>query len=513
MIIDATRLRARSLLAICVAALFAFACSGSSDPDPTATPVATATRVPEPTPTAEPAEPAPIPLTWEDCGDGFECADIAVPLDYEDTAKGTVTLPLIRRPAGDSATRIGSLLVNPGGPGVSGVDFVRRASTLFSRDVRDHFDIVGWDPRGVAGSQPSVDCVDSLDDYISGDPSPDSVEEQHALDEAARAFAEGCAARSGGLLPYLATSYTARDMDLLRASLGDEKLTYFGYSYGSFLGAIYAELFPSRIRAMVLDAAADPSISPQQDIKNQVLGFEASLNAFFAYCAADSSCAFHSDGDPATAYDNLMRSIEENPVYGDALLDVGVGIAEIGVISALYNERNWPTLGEALAEARDGDGSRLLSLSAFVTGRQADGSYSNEVEQRIATICVDSPRLSYDEKVALQAELKVLAPRFGQPGVGPAGDACDFWPAEPFREPVAVTAPGSPPILVVGTTGDPATPYQQAVSLADQLSRGVLLTLNAERHTAYGGVSACIDEAVDAYLIDLVPPPDGTTCG
>lgn len=446
------------------------------------------------------------------CHASFECAEITLPLDYADPAVGDVTLPLIRRPATDAANRIGSLLVNPGGPGVSGVDFVRNASSLYSEDVRARFDIVGWDPRGVGGSSPAVDCIEDLDAFVSADSSPDSVAEQQEQDAIAKEFADGCASESGDILPYLATEYTARDMDAIRQALGDEKLTYFGYSYGTFLGAMYADLFPDRIRALVLDAAADPSISAQQDTKNQVVGFETSLNTFLAACEVEPECAFHYADDPAAAYDALMQSLDTTPVYGDGTIEVGVAIAELGVLSALYSEARWPELAEALAAAEAGDGSALLEMSTFITGRYGPASYTNELEQRIAIACVDSQRLTYDEKVALQAELVVLAPRFGDPGVGPAGDPCDFWPVPSLREPKRITAPGSPPILVVGTTGDPATPYQQAVSLAEQLSQGVLLTLNAERHTAYGGVSTCIDSAVDAYLIDLIAPVDGTVC-
>jgi pimeloyl-ACP methyl ester carboxylesterase len=461
----------------------------------------------------EPTEIPPAVLEWEDCGRGFECATLEAPYDYTDPTGGTLRLPLIRRPADDADRRIGSLLVNPGGPGVSGVDFVRNASTLFSPEVRDRFDIVGWDPRGVAGSEPAVDCIDDLDAFVSADPSPDDVGEQQGQDAEARRLAEGCAERSGDLLPYLATEHTARDMDRIRAALGDEKLTYFGYSYGTFLGAIYAEMFPTRIRAMVLDGAADPSISAGEDTKNQIIGFERALDAFLASCASDDDCLFHGGGDPAAAFDALMARIEEAPIEGDGDLEVGPGIAWLGVVAGLYDESSgWATLEAALAGAEEGDGSGLLLMSSFITGRIAAGSYTDEVEQRLAILCVDEDRLTREQKVQLQREIAVAAPRLGKPGVGPAGDPCDFWPVPSERVPRAVSAPGAPPIVVVGTTGDPATPYQQAVALAGQLSSGVLLTLEGEGHTAYGGRSGCIDDAVDAYLIDLTPPPDGTIC-
>jgi len=500
------------LLAIaCLAAWLAVACRGDGDPKPTAT----STAVPSPTAASSPTPAAdypPVVLDWQECGGGFECARIDVPKDPIGRSGRGFSLPLIRRPADDQEHRIGSLLVNPGGPGVSGVDFVRRASFIFSPAVRERFDIVGWDPRGVAGSEPAVDCIDDLDAFVGMDPSPDTIAEQQAEDAAARAFAEGCVQRSGDILPFLATENTARDMDRIRAALGDEKLTYFGFSYGTFYGAIYAEMFPDRVRALALDAVVDPSITAQEDAKNQTTGLAASLDAFFVDCAADSDCDFYSGGDPSSAFDALMFQLEQQPIPGDDGLDVGPGVAWLGVIAALYDSADWPQLAQSLADARDGDGSGLLDLSNFITGRFGPGSYTDELEQRIGTLCVDSERLTYDEKVQLLEELAQIDPRFGDAGVGPAGDPCDFWPVPSAREPMTITAAGAPPILVLGTTGDPITPYQQAESLARQLSSGVLLTLVGERHTAYGGANSCIDDAVDAYLIDLVPPPVGARC-
>ena len=499
--------------ATCTAIALSFsACTADNDADPTSTAIPSPTSTAGPPPTATPPPLVTAPLEWVPCNASFECAEITLPLDYADPTVGIVSLPLIRRPATDPGNRIGSLLVNPGGPGVSGVGFVQTAYSVFSEDVQARFDIVGWDPRGVSGSSPAVDCLEDLDAFVSADPSPDSVAEQQAQDAIAKEFADGCAAESGAIIPYLATEYTAHDMDAIRQALGDEKLTYFGYSYGTFLGAMYADLFPDRVRALVLDAAVDPSITAQEDTRNQVVGFERSLNAFLAACEIEPECAFHYADNPGAAYDALMLSLDATPVYGDGTIEVGVAVAELGVLSALYSEAQWPALAEALAEAEAGDGSALLEMSTFITGRYGAANYTDELEQRIAIACVDSQRLTNDEKVALQSELAVLAPRFGEPGIGPAGDPCDFWPVPSLREPKRINAPGSPPILVVGTTGDPATPYQQAVSLAEQLSQGVLLTLNGERHTAYGGVSTCIDSAVDAYLINLLPPTDGTVC-
>lgn len=470
------------------------------------TPTATA-----PTPTAEPF--AVQPPDWGECGRGLQCASVRVPLDHADPAGDTISIAIARLPVRDTARRIGSLVINIGGPGESGVNFLRNGGGgIYSDIIREHFDIVSFDPRGVGESQPAFDCLDDLDPWVYAESSPDTPAERDEIARLSRAFADACQERSGELLPHLATEDVARDLDLIRQALGDEKLTYLGYSYGTFLGAIYADLFPDRIRAFVLDGAVDPSLPPQEDARNQILGFEEALQAFLDDCASDPSCGFYNGGDPGAAYDALLARIEQEPLPVDDGRTLGPGAAELGIAAGLYNQSSWSSLAQALAAAQEGDGSVLQYFADLLMGRNENGTWNNAVETRVATRCLDAPTLTEEEERALNRELIRLAPRFGPDNEEPVEDICDVWPVPPRWSPRPITAQGAPPIVVIGTTGDPATPYQQAVGLAAQLASGVLVTYEGEGHTVYAGESACIDEAIDAYLVELVPPPDGLVC-
>ncbi len=499
------------------------ACSDDEAP-PARTPLVTTTAVigtPPPTATTHPSDTTRVdaiaapPVAWTDCGGGFECGSIVVPLDYAQPNDATVRLPLIRLPAGDASSRIGSLVMNPGGPGASGVDFVRRAAkTFFTPALREHFDIVGFDPRGVGGSDPAVDCTDDLQAFVEEDPSPDSPAELEASVSIAKELAQGCALRSGVLLSHVSTADVARDMDVMRRALGDEKLTYAGFSYGTLIGALYADSFPTRIRSMVLDGAVDPSLPPKDDVRAQIVGFEQALDSFLADCSTDAKCAFHSGGNAGAAFDGLMASVDAAPLKASDGRAVGPGLAWLGVAASLYDQNSgWPALARALSQARDnGDGTLLARYADSVTGRRNNGSYDNEMEQRVAVNCVDFPHLTPRETSDLLADLAVAAPRFGKNSGLAAGDPCDYWSVPPQRVPARVTAAGAPPILVVGTTGDPATPFQQAVALAGQLRSGVLFTYRGEGHTAYGKGVKCVDNAVDAYLIELSAPGPDAGC-
>ncbi|HXK34271.1 MAG TPA: alpha/beta hydrolase [Dehalococcoidia bacterium] len=480
-----------------------------------AAPRATATPAASPTAPATPTS-APFvvaPADWGECGSGLQCATVRVPLDHANPGGGTISIAIARLPARDASQRIGSLVINVGGPGESGVEFLRNGGGgIYSDAIRDRFDIVSFDPRGVGDSEPAFDCLDDLDPWVYAESSPDTPEERAEVERMSREFAEACAERSGELLPYLATEDVARDMDMIREALGDEKLTYLGYSYGTFLGAIYAELFPDRIRAFVLDGAVDPSLPPQEDARNQIMGFEEALQAFLDDCASDASCDFYNGGDPGAAYDALLATIEQEPLpVGDGRT-LGPGAAWLGVAAGLYDELSWSILAGALADAQDGDGTLLQYLADFLMGRNDNGTWNNAVETRVATRCLDAPGLTEDEERALNRELMQLAPRFGPDSEEPIADVCDFWPVPPRWSPRPIAAAGAPPIVVIGTTGDPATPYQQAVGLAGQLASGVLVTYEGEGHTVYAGTSDCIDEAVDTYFIELLPPPDGLVC-
>jgi pimeloyl-ACP methyl ester carboxylesterase len=477
-----------------------------------ASPTAAATLAPTVPAAAVDAVPAP-PIDWSACGAGFQCGSLTVPEDYAHPDAGSITLPLIRLPA--SGERIGSLVTNPGGPGASGVDFVRRAAkSFFTSDTRARFDIVGFDPRGVGDSNPAIDCTDDLDPIVEEDPSPNTKPDVERQTRLAQQLATGCEQRSGALLAHVSTDDVARDLDLLRRALGDEKLNYAGFSYGTLIGALYADMFPTRIRAMMLDGAVDPALSPVDDTRAQIVGFEHALDAFLADCSANTSCDFHSGGDAGAAFDALLAAIEQAPLPSDDGRDVGPGLAWLGVAAALYDrDSGWPALAQALASARDdGDDTLLASYADALTGRRPNGTYDNELEQRLAINCVDFPHLTPQQTADLLADLATAAPRFGKNSGLASADPCDYSPVPPQREPARVTAAGAPPIMVIGTTGDPATPYQQAVSLAGQLQSGALFTWNGEGHTAYGKGTPCVNDAADAYLIDLQPPAPGASC-
>ena len=471
------------------------------------------------TPTPKPASsPHGATILWHDCSDGFECASLPVPLDSTKPDGTKIAIALIRLAAAAPEKRIGSLLVNPGGPGASGADFVRGAAAdTFSQQIRDRFDIVGFDPRGVGASTPSVRCVDDPGAYISGSHGTAVASDQQNLDRLAdAAFAKSCGDRSGAILGYLSAPHVARDMEQIRIALGDDQLTYVGFSYGTLLGATYADLFPKTVRALVLDGAIDPSLSPEEQGDRQDDGFDQALDAFLSDCADNDGCPFHNSGDPGRAFDDLFDRIEKEPLPATTAHDdrkIDIDAAWTAVSAALYSEsEGWPRLAKALAQAqKDGDGSGLLALEDHYYERSSDGSYSNEFEANIAINCVDAPQHTTRTPGTPTTNPSRAAPTPG-PTEAPPSSPCDFWPVAPDRTPAAILARDAPPILIVGTTGDPAAPYREAQAMAEQLRSGRLLTYDGEGHTAYGGINSCIDKIVDAYLIRLEIPPFGATC-
>ncbi|MDR8408287.1 alpha/beta hydrolase [Nonomuraea sp. 3-1Str] len=450
-------------------------------------------------------------LAWSGCGDGFQCAKLAVPLDHADPGGERIRISVIRLPA--TGDRIGSLVLNPGGPGGSGVDYARAAQSVVSADVRARFDIVGFDPRGVGASAP-IECLDDdrLDAFLALDATPDDAAEEAALERGSREFAEGCRAGAGKLLQHVGTVDAARDMEALREALGDEKLTYLGKSYGTFLGAVYADLFPGRVRALVLDGAVDPALSRFRFNTDQAAGFEGAFRAYVDDCLSRGDCPFRSrdaDGalDELTA---LLRRTDRRPLPGGDR-EVTETLALLGALTPLYNRGSWPTLTETLTQAMKGDGTMLLQNADLLLGRGPDG-YSNQTEANMAVNCIDG---AYPKDVASYAKaaagLARTAPRFG-PYIAWSSLPCAYWPARPTFQNHPLVAKGAPPILVVGTERDPATPYAWARSLAGELQSGVLLTYEGDGHTAYFSGDTCVDTAVDRYLITGAPPKDGTTC-
>jgi pimeloyl-ACP methyl ester carboxylesterase len=466
-----------------------------------------------PTPAPSPTEAIAPPVRWTDCGHGFLCGNLRVPKDYDDASKGSFTIAMVRLPATDKEGRIGSLIINPGGPGGSGVDFVRTGAKEFPSAIRKRFDLVGFDPRGVNTSS-AVRCIDNLDGRAALDPSPDSAKELKALADDAKAYAAACATRNADLLPYLSTEAVARDLDLIRQSVGDELLTYAGFSYGTLIGALYAERFPTRIRAMVLDGAIDPSLDLERFRSGQAKAFEVELRRFLADCARRASCPFHGGGATRAAFDRLMARIDRKPLPTPRAADrrsVGPGLAQSAVLGAMYNEAAWPGLAVALTFAEHGDGSLLLLISDPFRGRKENGSYSNQQDAYVSNTCLDFPApKDVSTYTSWATALQGSAPHFAKQ-VAYNDLTCAYWPVPATGEPHRVSAPGAPPIVVVGSTFDPATPYAWAKSLAKQLDGSRLITRKGDGHTGYF-LNPCVSRAVDRYLLDLRLPKAGLTC-
>ncbi|MEU7018617.1 alpha/beta hydrolase [Streptomyces sp. NPDC046385] len=504
--------------------------------------------------TAASADPADRPdlrrfygqrLAWRACGDSYQCADLTVPMDYSRPGDGkTFVLPVAKAATSTAGRRIGSLLYNPGGPGERGVQALKDGlADDLGRGVRERFDIVAFDPRGVGESRPALTCRTGTE---SDDASPAAAamplyprtasERADAL-AGARATADACRKASGPLLPHVGTDDAARDLDVLRAALGDRKLTYVGWSYGTSLGTSYAEQFPRRVRAMVLDGAVDPSLDWRQRMLGQAKGFRDAVADYADSCAATvgDACPGATPEEIRALIDRLLRRTRTGPLRVDGSED---GLDAAGLVSALslsmYTpEAQWQGLSEALREADGGDGTKLAALGTGgeeeTEEEQESGTASDDESQSeespsgqpsvpednsdaalIAVNCLDVPH-PRDERAYWDA----LAPADKAAGVygtsGLTGElVCKDWPSG-RQQPHRVDAAGVPPVLVVGTEGDPATPYGEAVSLARQFPGGMLLSFEAAGHTGYGR-NACVDRKVEEYLVSLAKVTPGTTC-
>jgi len=450
-------------------------------------------------------------LEWRDCDGSFECATLAVPLDYAQPSGRQIELALVRAPAREPQERIGTLLANPGGPGASAIDFLRAWSRILDRDIRDRFDLVAFDPRGVGESTPLL-CHDDIQRLIGLDPDPATDDEWAEVSRVLQQFADLCAQRGGDLLPHLGSLDVVQDMDRVRAALGEDQITYVGYSYGTVLGALYAEEFPDRVRAMVLDGPVDLSLSPDELNIQQALGFERAFGHFLEDCR-ERECVLAEDGrDPAAAIDELTARVRERPVPSSgADRPAGPGETMTAIVSALYRKAFWPSLANAVEHGLEGDGTWLVQMADGLWDRHGD-EYGNLFEMNAAVNCLDytyAPDLAHYQALARRAAAQ--APRFGA-AIAATGLVCSLWPAPPH--PVGVPdAALAPPLLVVGTTGDPATPFEWALATRRQLPTSVLLTHEGEGHTAYASGNHCIDEVVDTYLLTLALPQDGAICG
>jgi pimeloyl-ACP methyl ester carboxylesterase len=443
-------------------------------------------------------------LTWRTCAGTFQCAEVLAPLDYAAPDGTALTLALAKR-AATKTPRLGTLFINPGGPGGSGRQYV----TYFDRAGLENYDIVGWDPRGVGASTP-VGCYGTkdLDRYFSVDVSPDTAAEETTYLQESRAFGQSCLSHSGRLLQHISTTETVRDLDLLRGLVGDDKINYFGSSYGTQIGSLYAQLFPKRVGRMVLDGAVD--VTGKSPV-SQIEGFERALHHFATWCAAKHCQLGDSRAHVLTAVRRYLDGLDQSPakVPNGRLLSQQQGVQ--AVLTAMYGgTAAWPGLRTALENAvRKNDAQKLLQLADEGNRRFSNGQYDQLAYSFPAIRCLDSQDVSVKaaEKEEVTDERK--APILGR--LAGADVTCPLWPVAPAPKPPEISAPGAAPIVVIGTTGDPATPYEYAVTMAAKLSSGVLVTWNGEGHLAYGS-SACVRRLVKAYLEQDRVPPNGSRC-
>ncbi|MFD5799577.1 alpha/beta hydrolase [Streptomyces diastatochromogenes] len=462
-------------------------------------------------------------LHWRSCGaPGFQCATMKAPLDYAKPGAGDIRLAVARKKATGEEKPLGSLLVNPGGPGGSAIDYLQQYAGIgYPAEIRARYDMVAMDPRGVARSEP-VACLDGprMDTFTQTDNTPDDQRETNTLVGQYKSFADSCGAHSAKLLRHVSTVEAARDMDILRAVLGDPRLNYVGASYGTFLGATYAGLFPGRVGRLVLDGAMDPSLDARKLNLGQTAGFETAFQAFAKDCVRQPDCPLGGRGTtPAQVGDHLeafFRRLDAHPIPGGEADHrmLGEALATTGVIAAMYDQETWEQLREALTSAMEkNDGAGLLALSDSYYERDAHGRYSNLMMANAAVNCLDLPPAFTSPEQVEKAlpQFEKASPVFGR-SLAWASLNCAYWPVRATGGPHRIEAKGAAPILVVGTTRDPATPYPWAQSLARQLSSGRLLTYVGDGHTAYGRGSACIDSAIDTYLLHGTPPPAGKRC-
>lgn len=529
--------------ALVVAAVLALAAVGCSDPEPTAIvrddggPTTTTTSVdgptttdgdPPPPPTGDdigPDQPAEVSALspWEPCSGSFECATLTVPRDWADPEGDTLEIAVTRHPAEDE--RIGSLLLNPGGPGASGVDFVRSfVDGQLPDGLAERFDIVSWDPRGTGGAN-RIDCTTD-EEWL--EPDVDPTVEDDADVEAIRTEAEetvaACEIEAGDLLEVVGTRATVRDLDALRGLLGDEALSYVGYSYGTTIGMEYLRLYPDRVRAMVLDGVAVPGTDPIVDAHVQAQGFERTLDAYLADCAGRSTCPL--GDDPQAALLDLVDRLEAERIPasyqlgdGSAPRDGTVGVGELytAVAASLYDDAAWSTLDQGLEEALadDPQGRTLLAIRDQYLGREADGTWIDDADARGTIRCADQVERPAQPEgdLALAEEWAAELPFWGA-WFGTGIPQC--WGAPEATDPLLPLADGDltgvPPVVVIGTTNDPATPYEQSEEAARVIAGSVLVTYEGDVHTAYRSLSDCVDDAVTAYLVDLTVPSSGLRC-
>jgi pimeloyl-ACP methyl ester carboxylesterase len=483
-----------------------------SGPNPTAAPPAPSGALPRTDPRL--AKYYGQRLHWSACG-ANQCAKLTVPLDYARPAGATLRLAVLKVPAGDPQRKVGVLVVNPGGPGGSGIQYAAAAGSVFRSQLTDRFDIVGFDPRGVGESDP-LECVGTaqLDELLASDPDPDTAAERARTDRLVHAFGEGCLRTDGDLARHMSTVEAARDVDILRGALRQPRLDWFGASYGTFLGATYANLFPRHVGRMVLDGAIDPSLSNAQLSLAQAHGFEVALRAYVRHCVGGDHCPLGTDFDAALKrVRTFLDDVEKQPLPTGTDRPLTAGLAMMGIWLPLYVRSAWDQLTIALTQAlEDHRGSVLLGFTDAYASRGPDGYKDNSMNALYAVNCLDHDDYIPTAQVPQHfAEFEKASPTFGR-AFAFSLSTCSVWPVRSGQRTTALHAKGAPPILVVGTTRDPATPLAWARALAAQLDSGVLLTRDGDGHTGYNQGNRCVDTTVEDYLVAGRVPKDGKAC-
>ena len=445
-----------------------------------------------------------------------ECARLTVPIDYDRPDDGTTELAVTRMTASGEAK--GSVVVNSGGPGGSGqLQAIIASVGLKDTPITEQYDIVGFDPRGVSASSPAIDCFSDEQNDETGIVFPAGVVQGSWTAADTEEIAEECVERTGGeqFLAEVGTPNVARDMDILRAVLGDEKLTYIGQSYGTRLGAVYAEMFPSKVRAFVLDGAQDPTLQTAERKVTQYAGFQRSFDLMADACTQEPDCVLGQDRDQALQrFQEIVRPLIDTPATTSSGRAVDFNTAIGAVIGGLYQSTTWPAVQAGIAELTQGKGDTLLTLSDGFAERGSDGVWSNYLEANVVINCMDEQRRTPEQEEKLREQIWEEAP-FLDPGesVEGARDGCEAMPGDTeLTYPYAQDITGLPDTLTISITGDPTTPYEGGVTLADTLG-GALLTVEGEQHTvAMGGASACVNDVVSDYIVDLKIPDEGATC-
>lgn len=455
-------------------------------------------------------------LQWSRCSSG-QCSWLTVPLDYADPAGRSIRLRVSRTPAADSSGRLGSLVTNPGGPGAEGVSFGDYLAGSLAPEVTRRYDIVGFDTRGVGQSAPIV-CMDGRQTTRLNrtDSTPDTPREVSILMRRARALAQGCLDRTPEMARHVGSEDTVRDMDILRHALGDERLNFLGFSYGTYLAAQYAAMFPDRVGRFVLDGAVDPSLDMMQLSRDQSQGFQLAVSRFADDCASRSNCPWTGDGSAVLAgLDRLLRDLDARPLPALPAAPLVQSEALTAVFYSMYSPQLWPMLRSALREAARGSGRGLSELAAFATDRTGPDRYGSNMASAFPAIaCWDRP--APPGPVGLAAAARRWSRGVAVPELARAmswGNApCSVWYGHTSRPVAPVASTTTAPMVIIGGTYDPATPYAWAKALHRQLPTSVLITYTGDGHTGYGNGSACLDGAVDAYLVSGTLPAAGTSC-